>query len=259
MLPSKAHVLTAVLGILVAVAATASRLQPAWGEDFRVDNKVFTGNAAEPESQGITLFHHGVAYDFLDNPPEVVVLDPAAARFILLDVGRRMVAEVGIKEVSLLNDFQQVWATRQPSAVLQFFGNPKLDESFNKKASGLTMSSPWAIYKIELAPAGKSVVEQYRVFCDCYARLNAVLAPKSRPPFVRLAVDEAIFRHGAIPRQIELTLVAHKGETVHRSVIRSRHKLVQPLEKADLDRIAATQRDIKAFKPASFEEYRKRD
>ncbi len=200
-----------------------------------------------------------MVYDFLDNPPEVVVLDPAASRFILLDAGRRMVAEVGIKEVSLLNDFQQVWATRQPSRVLQFFGNPKLEESFNKKARELTMSSPWAIYKIELAPAGKSVVEQYRVFCDYYARLNSVMAPKSRPPFLRLVVDEAIVRHEAIPRQIELTLVSTKGETVHRTVLRSQHKLVQPLAQADLDRIAATQRDIKAFKRASFEEYRERD
>ncbi len=259
MLPRKFQTLTALLGALVAAATVAGRLQPAWGDDFRIENKVFVGNAAEPESQGITLFHHGVAYDFLADPAEVVVLDPAAARFVLLDAGRRMVAEVGIKEVSLLNDFQKVWATRQPSRVLQFFGDPKLDESFNKKAGELTMSSRWAIYKVQLAPAGKSVVEQYRVFCDCYARLNAVMAPKSRPPFVRLAVDEAIIRHEAIPREIELTLVATKGETVHRTVIRSQHKLVQPLSHADLDRIAATQRDIKGFTPTKFEDYRKRD
>ena len=82
------------------------------GDDFRVENKVFVGKASEPESQGTTIFQSGVVYDFLDSPAEVVVFDPAAARFILLDTGRRLVAEVRIEEVTTFNEWQKKWATR---------------------------------------------------------------------------------------------------------------------------------------------------
>jgi hypothetical protein len=143
--------------------------------------------------------------------------------------------------------------------VLQFFGQPQFEESYNKAAGELTLSSPWVIYKIKLAAAEKGIAEQNREFCDRYARLNAVMTPRARPPFARLIVNEAIARRGATARQIELTLVSKKGEGVHQTVIRSEHQLVQPLSKADLERLATAQQNMKAFKTVSFEEYRKRD
>jgi hypothetical protein len=259
MLPRNLRIPTVLAGVLAAAAIVLGGLRPALAEDFRVDNQVFSDKATAPESQGITIFQGGVVYDFLDNPPEVVVFDPAARRFVLLDAGRRLTAEVSIEKVTTFNDWQKAWATNQPNRVLQFFGQPRFEESFSKAAGELTLSSPWAIYKIKLAAAGKGVAEQYREFCDWYARLNAVLSPRSRPPFARLAVNEAVIRHGAIPRQIELTLVAKNGAVSHQTVIRSQHKLVEPLAKADLERIAAVQRDIKAFKPISFGQYCKRE
>ncbi len=262
MLPNRPTVLAAFPGILAAVLTVLGGLRPAVGDDFRIENKVFAvvaGKTSTPESQGTTIFHSGRVYDFLDNPAEVVVLDPAARRFILLDTGRRLVAEVKIEKVVALNEWQKEWATAQPSPVIQFFGKPQFEETFNKGTSELTLKSPWVIYKIELAPAGKGMMEQYREFSDWYARLNAVLIARSRPPFARLMVNEAIASHRAIPREIELTLVAEKGKTVHRTVIRSQHELIQPLVKADLDRIDAVQQNIKAFQAVSFEKYCKRD
>lgn len=216
MLPSKSQNLTVLLGVLVAAAAVLGGRMPALGADFRLDNKVFVGKATEPECQGTTIFQSGRVYDFLDNPPETVVYDPAAERFILLDAGRRLRAEVPIKEVMAFNARQKEWATGHPNRVLQFFGQPQFDESYSKAAGELTLSSPWVIYKIKLAAAGKGIVEQNREFCDWYARLNAVMTPRARPPFARLLVNQAIAQRGATARQIELTLVSKKGDSTTR-------------------------------------------
>ena len=83
------------------------------------------------ESQGTTIFQSGRVYDFLDNPAEVVVLDPVARRFILLDIGRRLVAEIKIEKVVALNEWQKEWAAKQPNPVIQFFGKPQ----FSKRRS----------------------------------------------------------------------------------------------------------------------------
>jgi len=115
------------------------------------------------------------------------------------------------------------------------------------------------IYKIKLAAAGKGIVEQNREFCDWYARLNA-----GDDPAGAAAVRPAVGQPGHCParataRQIELTLVSKKGDSAHQTVIRSEHQLVQPLSRADLERLATAQQNMQAFKLVSFEEYRKRD
>ena len=176
MLPAKSQIVSVLL-VVVLMTATA------WGGDFRVDNKVFHAAAAEPDSHGTTIFVGGQVYDFLDQPAEVVVLDPTHERFQLLDSTRRVAAEVATKEVVALNDWQKRWAMKQPSPVLNFFGSPLFQESSDRGASELTLSSAWVTYKVKLAAADKGVVEQYRQFSDWYARLNAGLNQRARPPF----------------------------------------------------------------------------
>ena len=117
MLPIYSRTVSALLGVALLTAT-------AWGKDFRVENKVFSGNAAEAESQGTTIFAGGQVYDFLDQPAEAVVLDPANERFLLLDSVRRVTAEVSTKEVVAFNERQKHLAMEQPSPVMNFFGNP---------------------------------------------------------------------------------------------------------------------------------------
>jgi hypothetical protein len=105
------------------------------------------------------------------------------------------------------------------------------------------------------------MVDQYRVFSDWYARLNTVMnrGQGSRPPFARLLLDEAIARHQAIPREVKLISFAKKGGAMQQTSVRIEYHLMPKLTQADLQAVAGVQRDLKAFKPVRFEEYRKRD
>ena len=153
---------------------------------------------------------------------------PAGEHFVLLDSTRRVTAEVTTKEVVAFNDWQKHLAKEQPSPVLNFFGNPLFQESFDRGASELTLSSAWVTYKVKLTAADKGIVEQYRQFSDWYARLNAGLTPKSRPPFARMKVDEAIARQGAIPAEIEMTAtVKNKTGEQQQTTIRCQYRLVR--------------------------------
>ncbi len=250
MLPIYSRTVSALLGVALLTAT-------AWGKDFRVENKVFSGNAAEAESQGTTIFAGGQVYDFLDQPAEAVVLDPANERFLLLDSVRRVTAEVSTKEVVAFNERQKHLAMEQPSPVMNFFGNPLFQESFDRGASELTLSSAWVTYKVKLAAADKDIVAQYRQFSDWYARLNAGLNPKARPPFARMKVDEAIARRDAIPAEVQMsaTLKGPSGE--RQATIRCEYRLVPQLTKADMDRVEAVQQNIKAFRPIRFDQYRR--
>ena len=152
---------------------------------------------------------------------------PAGEQFVLLDSTRRVTAEVTMKEVAAFNEWQRHWAMEQPSPVLNFFGNPLFQESFDRSASELTLSSAWVTYKVKLTAADKGVVEQYHQFSDWYARLNAGLNPKARPPFARMMVNAAIARQGAIPAEIQMTAtVKNKTGEQQTTTIRCQYRLI---------------------------------
>ena len=73
--------------------------EAAQAADFRVDNTVFVEGQSQPQSQGVTIFHEGLVYDFLNEPAEVIVFDKAQRRFILLDIGRHVRSEISIDDV----------------------------------------------------------------------------------------------------------------------------------------------------------------
>jgi hypothetical protein len=122
----------------------------------------------------------------------------------------------------------------------------------------LTLSSPEITYRLTLTPEpSKSVVEQYHDFCDWYARLNTLLVPGSRPPFGRLVVNAALAKRQATASEVLLTIRVGKGPSRSETTIRSEHRLVRPLEPADLERVARTRDRMGRFKPVSFDQYRK--
>ena len=245
-------------GVLI-MATVLGHPGPVAGDDFRLDNKIFTADARQPDSQGSTIFHDGVVYDFLDHPAEAIIFDRPGGRFFLLDMNRRLVAELNTKEVADFCERLQHYAAAEPNPAISAFANPQFKErvDFAKTGSKLTLSSPWITYQVRLAtPKSPIMVAQYREFSDWYARLNTVLNPGSRPPLARLMLNEAIARQRALPCEVELTLATvQNGVTTH-STNRSRHELVLQLTKADLERVAAAQHGLKTFKPVRFEEYR---
>jgi len=228
-------------------------------EDFRVENRVYRGNEKEPASRSTTVFSGEMVFDYLNEPAEVIVLDKAGGRFILLDTARRVRAEVTIEQVMAFTDRLLQSAGTRDDPFLRFLVAPKFDEQFDERSGELTLSSQWMTYRVLLTEAGgREIARQYRNFADWYARLNTMLHPGSKPPFARLVVNDAVARRGATPRRVQLTLTPKKSFPHKRITIRSEHELVRQVPQSDLDRVAQTHEFMRIFELIGIEQYLKR-
>jgi hypothetical protein len=248
----------AVLCGVLALGVVAARAEAATSEDFRVENKVFFGSGKRADNRSTTIFRDGTVYDYLEEPAEVVVFDKRGGRFVLLDMARRVRAELTTEEVLAFTERLQHRAEAQQDPLMRFLAAPQLDEQFDAASGELTLSSPWVTYRLLLVDTqSQAISQQYREFSDWYARLNTLLSPGSKPPFARLAVNEALAKRQAVAREVHLTLTTKRGFPPTRTTIRSSHRLVRRLAEADLDRVAQTRQFMRIFQPVEFEQYRR--
>ena len=251
--------------VLLTVATFCTMLDPVGvvlGDDarvdFRVDNAVYLDDQKEPSSQSTTVFHDGVVYDYLQSPAETVVFDASAGRFVLLNLTRQTRTELTTDEVVGFVDRLQSVAAKSKDPLMKFLAEPKFQERSDERTGTLTLSGPRITYRLTLAlQPSESVVEQYHEFCDWYARLNTLLVPGSRPPFGRLVVNAALGQRQATASEVLLTVRVGKGLQRSETTIRSEHRLVRPLEPADLERVAQTRERMARFKLIGFSQYRK--
>jgi hypothetical protein len=242
--------------VVGAMVGISSLTEHAAAEDFRVDNVVYVGDEKEPASESTTIFRNGVVYDCLKSPAETVVFDRATDRFVLLNLKLRTRSELPLKQLVALVDGMQIRLAKSKDPLTKFLARPEFQPSGDDASDELVLSSPLVTYRLTLAPEGDpSVVEQYHEFCDNYARLNAVLG--GRPPFGRLIVDAALAQRKSTASKVELTIIA--GKEKQPTTIRSEHRVVRPLETADLDRVAKARELMDQFKLVGFDQYRKPD
>jgi hypothetical protein len=223
-----------------------------------VENEVFFNGGKKADSRSSTIFHGGMVFDYLEEPPEVIVFDKQGGRFVLLDTVRRVRTEVTTQEVLAFTQRLQQRAEAHPNPFIKFLAAPRFDEQFDEASGELTMSAPRMTYRLLLVDAqSPAISQQYREFCDWSARLNTLLNPGSKPPLARLAVNAALAKREATPREVYLTLRPEEGFPPKVRTIRSTHRLVRRLSEADLDRVAQTRQFMEIFKPVSFEKYRR--
>jgi hypothetical protein len=229
------------------------------GEDFRIDNTVYSADAKAPPIESTTIFHNGVVYDCMKTPNETVVFDRTGGRFVLLNLKSRTRAELTTGELAAFIDRLQQVAAKTSEPVVKFLAAPKFQEQFDEATGELKLSSTWVNYRVVSSPEEDSAaVQQYREFSDWYARLNTLLSPGSRLPLARLAVNAALARRKAMPSEVVLTISSSK-QNRQPITIRSTHRVVRPLTPADLDRVAKAREHLTGFKLVSFEQYRKAD
>jgi len=231
----------------------------ALGADFRMENKVFAENAKEPVSQSTTVFYQGMVYDFMQDPEEAIVFDKAGGRFVVLDMRRRVRADLTTNDVAAFAQRLKQWAEGQKDPLVKFMAAPKFDEQFESRGLKLTLSSPAMTYQIQASAADQTgeIAKQYREFSDWLAQLNAMLNPGGRLPFPRIAANGALARRGLIPQVVILTINPKQGSDAKPSSVRSEHQLAKSLSRTDLERTQAARQSMAAFKRVSFKEYRK--
>ncbi len=238
--------------LLVCVAAL-----PTFGEGFRVENQVFVEDEKEPTTQSTTIFYEDLVYDYLEAPKEITIFDRTAGRIVLLDPVRKIRTEVASRDLELLSDRLQTWASGQPDGFLRFSAKPEFDQEYDSSTGGLQLLSPWLSYRVGTAePARSEILRLYVEFCDWYCLLNTRLDPGSRPPFPRIQLNRALERLGRMPEEVHLT-VRPKGEGVfaEKMTARSQHRVIPHLLESDRSRVAQTDQFMAMFRPLPFREY----
>ncbi len=225
-------------------------------EDFRIETAVYVADEEQPVSKNVTLFEAGVVYDFLEQPEQVAVFskpgEQRPGRFILLDAQRQMRSELTTEQLSGMLDKIRNWATSQRDPLLRFTAQPDFQEKFDEKSGELSLSSQLLSYRIEtIQPEedGDTSQEEYLRFCDWYARLNSVVVGQMLP-FPRLAVNQALAKHGRMPQRIHLSIPGDGLE------IRAEHRFNWRLSKQDKSRIDEVRRQLQEFRSVSNAEYR---
>lgn len=236
------------LAVGLALALTASTAR---GEDFRIESKVYL--KSKPIAENLTLFHGERVYDFMSNPKEITVFDPAPGRmrFLILDPGRKLRTEVKVAEVSKLMDKLRDYAKSSTDGFMTFLADPQFDEKYDATIGVLHMTSPWMEYKLTTLDAPSAqVAEQYCQFSDWYAKLNTMTTPGKIPPFARMVVNASLKKYKQVPSDVVLTL--HLKDEV---TLTSDHKVHWRLLEDDMQKIRQVDDHLARFKSVPYQEY----
>ncbi len=166
---------------LAALALMAGE-RVAQASNFRIHTKVFAGTEKEPVSENTTIFHDGLVYDFIEKPSEVLVFDPAAGQFVLLDPQRRQWAEITLAQLDvLLPELKQKLAAREDDFAA-FLARPQFRPEAGAADGEIDFLAPWMRYQVRASPApSEAVASQYAAFSSHSTRLAHCAAHRSWP------------------------------------------------------------------------------
>jgi hypothetical protein len=216
--------------IRLALLLGATLLVPAASaQEFSVYTAVFDMSSSAGETsrtplvRSLSLFHAGSAYDYVesDRDGEVIIFEPAAQRFRILNPGRSIWSAVHFDQLAHklkfarqiterhLADLQEHQPASPEVAELTFVLNPSFHDSFDAGRHQLTLASPLVTYRATCAQSDggqppPELVEAYLRYADAIARMNYVLHPHALGPEPRVALNAALRTRQLIPVDVEL-------------------------------------------------------
>ena len=227
------------------IAAVAAAESPAEPRPFpapcalRVESELFVGSADEPMARSLTLFHEGVAWDFLELPAaeaaegepmqlaEIVLHDPARERIVVIDPVRKLKTEIPLIRLERLSVSLARWARDSDDRLVRWAAGPDFAAEIEDVEGQLELTGPRVRYAVDHVEApSPEAAETYRRFADTAILLKALLQPGGIPPFPRLALNERLEDEAAIPAEVRLEIEPRAGllaggterfRSVHRS------------------------------------------
>lgn len=244
--------------IAVVLVACWGIAGTARAQDFKIYTPLFDMNApksspraGQPAQSEIvgrsqSYFHAGKAYDSIEARQQVLIYEPNAQRFTILNTGREMVTTISFEEIEhMVRDAEEnaqkfVLRSRekeleQPTRIdmIEFQLQPSFKETFDRRRNILTLKSAFINYDVKcVAPDSPERFEFYLKYCDWMARLNYLLHPQAPLPGPRLTLNGSLKKHGVMP--IEVTLQAAIGSGIN---LKAEHKISGQLEPLDRERI----------------------
>jgi hypothetical protein len=237
----------------LAVVALFACANSSHAEGFRIETKVFVGEAKEPISETTTLFMDGVVYDFLKKPEQTAVFRKPSGgnpgQFILLNEQRSILTKFSTDQVDGTVTKMKAWASRQKDPFLQFAANPEIDESFDDNTGKLTLASHLENYNVDTMPAEHpDAMFEDREFLDSYTRLNTLLSGGVLQPAPRLRLNAVLARRKVVPIKVEL---ARPGE----EPLRAEHAFTWRLSQDDQKRIDEVRENLAKYQEVSNEQF----
>lgn len=210
----------------------------------------------KPVARTVTLFHEGVAWDFLETPAtptvkgeppvmklvEIVLHDPVRERVVIIDPVRRVKTEISTVQLERLASSLAKWARESDDRLVRWAGGPDFTEGFREDDDTIELAGPRARYAVKrVAASSPDQAESYRRFADTAILLKALMQPGGMPPFPRLAINRELAKAGSIPTEVTLEIeprgVSFGGPTRMRGLHHTHPRLLDE----DLDRIAAAE------------------
>lgn len=232
----------------------------------------------KPVAHTLTVFHHGVAWDFLELPPasppakarnnddatmtlvEIVLHDPARERVVVIDPVRRVKTEVASVQLDRLGVSLATWARQSDDRLVQWAGGPDFAEGFHEDSSTIELTGPRARYAVKhAAVASPEEAKSYRRFADTAIMLKALLQPGGMPPFPRLAINRKLEEAGAIPTEVTLEIEPRGMIFGGPMRFRGEHHSHPRVLAEDLDRIAKAEAAMGAAEPIDLAAFARHD
>jgi len=239
-------------------------------QDFHVYTTVYNDASTPPRviARSLSLFHGGKTYDFVHEVGEVIVFEPAARRFTLLNTRQMKAATVLFEELNgqlkvaretleqHLAEFSMEDAAQRAKLYdqLRFQLEPQFKEERGDDGR-LVLSSPHMQYRTRIAPINAAEkVNAYLHYADWMCRLNYVLHPGPLLPEPRLALNASLRKAQAIPTEVEL--IADVDQRIH---LRAEHKTYWNLDDKDRELIHQWEQLLRSkdLQNLTFQEYQR--
>ena len=238
--------------------------------DLRVESELFSAGSDEPVARSLTLFHHGVAWDFLELVDadtktaaiaEIVLHDPARERVVVIDPVRHVKTQVDMIRLERLSVSLAKWARSNDDRLVRWAGGPDFTAGFTEEGERIELVGPRVRYAVayEEAPCPEAACS-YRRFADTAILLKALMQPGGIPPFPRLAVNRRLEDAGAIPSEVTLEIEPRLiGIAGRPERLRCVHKVHPRLLGGDFERIEDAQGHVAAAEAVDLATFIARD
>ena len=223
----------------------------AMASEFCVETEIreSLGNDQNVVGSNITLFTEQKVYDFSITPTnEVFICDPTQQVLVVMDGHHRVQCKLASKWLLQLNTTLNSFASKSKNPLKRFLSNPTFERQFDAQLQQLTLTHRHLRYVVEgQNPDNIEVAQRYREFADWSARLNAIRSGLPANP--RLTANRELAELALVPRRVtKLT-----GENAPQ--LSSTHKYRWNLTGADQERIKSADKDHRAFRSVTPEEY----
>lgn len=239
-------------GMMAAVLASGGL---ALAGEFRLHNQVFVEDQTEPASETFTLFRGGRAYDRLADDSEIVVFDPPHQRFVLLQPGREIRAEITLEQIDALHQRLTEKLREQGDKLNLFVLDPRYEIVPAEGDGPASFRSQWTTYEVYAAPIkDEEIAAELAEFNAWSTKLNALKNPTL---LARQPINEWLAAERRVAERVHLVRYKKNllGQFVQEAEFHSRHTLTSQLSRADLEKIDQIERWLVEFRRATLGEY----